>query len=166
VGLPTKDEECAPSFAHYEASTIPGTVKDGVELRVVVGSAYGVTSPVRVSSPTLFVDARLAEGQTLEPAAAPELAAYVVDGAVTCDGSRFAGGTMLVFREGERPALHAEAKSRVVLVGGAPLDGERYLFWNFVSSSKERLEKAKRDWREGRFPKVPGDEVEFIPLPE
>jgi redox-sensitive bicupin YhaK (pirin superfamily) len=73
---------------------------------------------------------------------------------------------MLVFREGERPALRAEEKSRIVLLGGAPLDGERYLFWNFVSSSKERLEQAKRDWKEGRFPKVPGDDVEFIPLPD
>jgi redox-sensitive bicupin YhaK (pirin superfamily) len=166
VGLPTKDEECAPSFAHYEANRIPGTTHEGVELRVVVGTAYGITSPVRVSSPTLFVDARLAGGQTLEPALAPELAAYVVEGSITCDGARFADGTMLVFREGERPTLRAEEKSRVVLLGGAPLDGERHLFWNFVSSSKERLEQAKRDWKEGRFPKVPGDDVEFIPLPD
>jgi len=166
VGLPTKDEECTPSFAHYEASLIPMTVVNGVAARVVVGTAYGVTSPVRAASPTLFVDAVLQDQQTLEPEAAPELAAYVVEGAVTCDGVRFVGGTMLVFREGKRPTIRAEAKSRVVLVGGAPLDGERYLFWNFVSSSKERLEQAKRDWKEGRFPKVPGDEVDFIPLPE
>ena len=166
VGLPTEDEECTPRFAHYEASTIPEVTHDGVELRVVVGTAYGSTSPVQVSSPTLFVDARLAAGQTLEPPAAPELAAYVVLGAVTCDDVRFTEGTMLVFRDGERPVLHAEEKSRVVLVGGTPLDGERYLFWNFVSSSKARLERAKRDWKEGRFPKVPGDDVEFIPLPE
>jgi redox-sensitive bicupin YhaK (pirin superfamily) len=167
VGLPTKDEECEPSFSHYAASAIPTATQGGIAVRVVIGSAHGVTSPVLVSSPTLFLDAQMAEGQTMmPPEGVAEMAAYVAQGSVTCDDAQFGEGTMLVFRDAERPTLTANAKSRVVLVGGAPLDGERYLFWNFVASTKERLEKAKRDWKEGRFPKVPGDDVEFIPLPE
>jgi redox-sensitive bicupin YhaK (pirin superfamily) len=167
VGLPTKDEECEPAFSHTPSRDIPTAEHGGFEVRVVLGSAYGVTSPVPVKSSTLFVDARMGAGQTLEPPAdAQELAAYVVEGKVTCDGAEFEGGTMLVFRGSERPVVKAEETSHVVLIGGASLDGERYLFWNFVSSSKERLERAKADWKAGRFPKVPGDETEFIPLPE
>ncbi len=168
IGLPKRDEEGEPSFAHHAADAIPTALVSGVKLRVAVGSAYGVTSPVRVTSPTLLVDVRLGAGRQVElpPADAhDEMAAYVVDGAVTCDGVSWRGGTMLGFRKGERPSLSADGESRVVLIGGAPLDGERHLFWNFVSSDTERIEKAKRDWKEGRFPKVPGDEVEFIPLP-
>jgi redox-sensitive bicupin YhaK (pirin superfamily) len=167
VGLPAKDEECDPTFAHYAAADIPTVTVSGVALRVVVGSAYGVTSPVRVLSPTIFVDAAMTAGQTLElPEGYAELAIYVVEGRITCDDVAFVQGTMLIPREGQRPGVRAEQESRVVIVGGASLDGERFLFWNFVSSRKERLEQAKRDWKEGRFPKVPGDELEFIPLPE
>jgi redox-sensitive bicupin YhaK (pirin superfamily) len=165
VGLPTVDEECEPSFAHTASEAIPST-EDGV--RVVIGSAYGRTSPVRTRSATLFVDAALAEGRTLEPppaSDAEELAAYVVTGRVACDGIDWGAGEMLVFRGDERPALRATLASRVVLVGGGALDGDRHVYWNFVSSSRERIEAAKRDWRAKRFPKVPGDEVEFIPLP-
>jgi hypothetical protein len=167
VGLPTKDEECGPTFAHYGTAEIPRVSREEGELRVVVGTAYGATSPVAVKSPTVFVDAKIVAGNTLDlPQGYEELAAYVVQGTVTCDTVAFRAGTMLVFRAGERPSVHADFESRVVIVGGASLDGERYLFWNFVSSSKVRLEHAKRDWKEGRFPKVPGDDIEFIPLPE
>jgi len=169
VGLPTKDEQCAPAFTHYASEVIPSVVVDGLEARVVIGTAYGTTSPVRVLSPTVFVDAKLSEATTFDPPVGyDEMATYVVEGSVTCDGAHFGAGTMLVFRDGERPELEAARGTRVVFVGGAPLDGERLLFWNFVSSSQDRIEQAKKDWQEEnleRFPKVPGDEEERIPLP-
>ena len=95
-----------------------------------------------------------------------ERAAYVTEGTVRCGEQRLVAGQMAVFEPGARAVLHAEGKARVMLLGGAPLDGERHIWWNFVSSHKERIEEAKRDWKEGRFPRVPGDETEFIPLPE
>jgi len=175
VGLPQAVESSAPSFAHYAAADIPSVALAQASVTVVVGSAFGVTSPVVTSSPTFFADAKLAQGNTIAmdaiEASAPELAAYVVSGSVECDGVEIPTGTIFVFRDSMRPRVKASApnrESRIVFFGGAPLDGERFLFWNFVASSKERLEEAKRDWREQRlerFPKVPGDEVEFIPLP-
>ena len=95
-----------------------------------------------------------------------ERAVYVIDGAIGCDAERAEAGRMLVFAPGAKTVLRAGPASRVVLIGGAPLEGARHIDWNFVSSSRERIEQAKRDWKEGRFPKVPGDEVEFAPLPE
>jgi redox-sensitive bicupin YhaK (pirin superfamily) len=166
VGLPTAEEECEPSFAHYPAAAIPQVRVDGALVRVVVGEACGVSSPVRVASATLFVDAQAEAGQSIAPPAGyDEVGVYVVEGTFECDGVRADPGTLLVLRDGERPEVRAVARGRVVFVGGAPLDGERHLFWNFVSSDVARLERAKRDWQEGRFPRVPGDEVEFIPLP-
>jgi hypothetical protein len=95
-----------------------------------------------------------------------ERAAYIVDGEVACGARRFAGSRMLVFSPNADVVLHAERPSRLVLLGGAPMDGPRHIWWNFVSSSKERIERAKLDWREGRFPKVPADPSDFIPLPD
>ena len=168
VALPTRDEERAPAFEHHPAATLPEVRRAGAVLRVIAGSAYGATSPASVSSPTFYVDARLESGAEIAlPAEHVERAAYVVDGEVECDGRRFGPGTMIVFRTGgEHARIRARQASHVMLLGGAPLDGERHIDWNFVASSKERIERAKRDWKEGRFPKVPGDDVEFIPLPE
>ncbi len=167
VALPQKDEEIAPRFEHHPRQTIPVVNRPGAELHVIVGTAYGATSPAGVLSPTLYVHAALEDGATLPvDDEHEERAVYVVDGAIECDGKRFEEGTMLVLRPRAAVSIRASGKTNVMLAGGAPIDGARHVFWNFVSSSKERIEQAKADWREGRFPKVPGDEIEFIPLPE
>lgn len=167
VGLPTAHEEVDPRFEHHPSSTLPVIEKDGVKLDVIIGTAYGQRSPVGVLSPTLYVHAHLPRGARLDVCKEHhDRGAYVVEGEVVCDGRRFGPGALLVLRPGADVVLESPAGARVMLLGGAPLDGERYLFWNFVSSSKDRLEQAKDDWKQGRFPKVPGDELEFIPLPE
>ncbi len=166
VALPKADEETEPTFHHYAEETLPELERSGARLRVLAGSAFGATSPVRVFSPTLYVDARLDAGAELVlPVEYAERAVYVVSGEVASGGERATPGAMMLFRPGAAAGIRALEASRVMLLGGAPLDGERYVWWNFVSSSMERIEKAKQDWKEGRFPKVPGDEVEFIPLP-
>jgi redox-sensitive bicupin YhaK (pirin superfamily) len=167
VALPRAHEETAPAFHHHPGATLPELERDGVRLRVLAGSAYGATSPVATHSPLFYVDAALpAGGELALPGEHAERAIYVAEGALRCDAERAEVGRMLVFAKDASVVLRAEQPSRVALIGGAPIDGERHVFWNFVSSSTERLERAKQDWREGRFPKVPGDEVEFIPLPE
>jgi redox-sensitive bicupin YhaK (pirin superfamily) len=166
VALPTDEEERAPSFEHHASGAIPLVQRDGARLRIVVGSAYGVSSPVRVLSPTFYVDAQLATGSALPlPDEHQQRAAYVAEGEVGCEGRSFKAGQMIVFHPGRSATLRAQAASRVMLLGGAPV-GERHIWWNFVSSSKARIERAKADWKEGRFGKVVGDEQEFIPLPE
>jgi redox-sensitive bicupin YhaK (pirin superfamily) len=167
VALPTAHEEVEPSFHHHPAATIPGRAVGAVNVKVMAGSAYEVSSPVKTLSSLFYVDAGLPAGAELPlPSEHEERAVYVVEGAIRCGGERAEVGRMLVLAKGATASVEAESDARVVLVGGAPLDGERYIDWNFVSSSKERIARAKRDWKEGRFSKVPGDEVEFIPLPE
>jgi redox-sensitive bicupin YhaK (pirin superfamily) len=166
LALPVEHEEVEPSFHHHPAETIPEVERGGARLRVLAGAAYGETSPVRVFSPLFYVEAQMPEGSELDlPAEHHDRAAYVIDGTVTCGPERATTGRMLVFTPGARPVLRAESEARLMLLGGAPLDGERHIYWNFVSSRKERIEEAARQWREGRFPKVPGDEEELIPLP-
>jgi redox-sensitive bicupin YhaK (pirin superfamily) len=167
VALPRAQEEVAPSFQHHAAGDLPALERQGARLRVIAGSAYGATSPVQVLSPLFYVEAQLEKGAALSlPEQHAQRAAYLVEGRISCEGEPQAAGRMLVFREGAPAFLHAQEPSRVMLLGGAPLDGERQVWWNFVSSSQQRIERARQDWREGRFPKVPGDEVEFIPLPD
>jgi redox-sensitive bicupin YhaK (pirin superfamily) len=167
VALPRAQEEAPPSFQHHAAGDLPALSRDGARLRVIAGSVYGAASPVRVLSPLFYVDAQLDPGAELAlPEEHAQRAVYVVEGSVACDGEAHGPGRMLVFREGAPARIHTREPSRVMLLGGAGLDGERHVFWNFVSSSRERIERAKADWREKRFPKVPGDEVEFIPLPD
>jgi redox-sensitive bicupin YhaK (pirin superfamily) len=161
VGLPRAHEEDAPSFHHHAAGTLPSVELPGARLRVLAGQAYGVSSPVAVLSPLFYVAAELDAGATLTLPDFAERGAYVLSGAV----ADHRAGQMLIFDEGEARFV-AREKSLVMLFGGAPLDGERHLYWNFVSSSKERIERAADDWRERRFPLVPGDEVELIPLPD
>jgi redox-sensitive bicupin YhaK (pirin superfamily) len=165
VALPTRAEESEPSFSHHPRSTLPELSDGGVRMRVLAGSAYGAASPVPVSSPLFYVDVELAAGARLPlPSEHEERAAYVVTGDVTCGQSSLAPRTLAVLVPGKGAELYAREPSRVMLVGGAPLDGPRYMFWNFVSSSKERIEQAARDWKAGKFPLVPGDEKEHIPL--
>jgi redox-sensitive bicupin YhaK (pirin superfamily) len=169
VALPLEHEEIAPSFMHHAASTIPRVTLPGVQLSVIAGTAYGAKSPVKVLSPTLYVHAQLAAGATLEvDGEHAERAVYVASGAVSLgpDGAQHGEGTLLVLSPHERVELVSNAGARVMLLGGAPLVGARHIYWNFVSSSLERLEKAKEAWQAGGFAKVPGDDVEFIPLPE
>jgi redox-sensitive bicupin YhaK (pirin superfamily) len=167
VALPKAHEEVAPSFRHHEAATIPARELPGARLRVIAGAAYGVTSPVELYSPLFYVEALLERGAELAlPDEYAERAVYVVEGSITCDGRAHGAGTMLIFKPGRAARVCAGEAARIMLLGGAPLDGERHIWWNFVSSSRERIERAKDDWRNGRFDKVPGDEVEYIPLPE
>jgi redox-sensitive bicupin YhaK (pirin superfamily) len=166
VALPRAAEESDPSFMHYPAEALPAQELEGVGLRVLVGSAFGLTSPVRVLSPTIYLELRLSPGARLEiPAEHEQRGLYVVDGAVTCAGLRAQRRQMLVFRSGLRPVLHSEAGAHVMMIGGAALDGPRHIWWNFVSSSKERIEQAKADWQAMRIGTIPGDDREFIPLP-
>jgi len=165
LALPEADEEMAPVFYHYPAGSLPTVDVDGIPVRVMMGSAYGVTSPVRVFADTLYLDAQLQPGQTLRLPAAQARAVYVVQGAVKVKDMPLAEHSLAVLRSGAEVVLEAIQDSRITLIGGEPL-GPRFLDWNFVSSRRERLAQARQDWENGRFPKVPGDEVEFIPLPE
>jgi len=162
--LPVEHEEDVPSFQHTAAAAIPCTAEPGVTVRVLVGSAFGVTSPVATLSPTLYLDLALEPGASLRlPDAAAERAIYSVDGDVVLDDTSVPACTMAVLEAGSEPLLQAPAGARVALVGGAPL-GHRFMVWNFVASRKERLVQAQDDWEAQRFEKVPG-ETEFIPLP-
>ena len=167
VALPREAEESAPAFVHHAAAELPLTQDGGLTLRLIAGSAWGLRSPAEVSSPLFYADAILAPGAAVPlPDEHEERAAYVLDGDVAVAGDRFEPGRMLVFRAGDNLSLQAGPKgARLLLLGGAAMDGPRYLFWNFVSSSQERIEQAKADWRAGRFGLVPDDETEFIPLP-
>jgi len=165
VALPTELEETEPAFEHVAGKLLPEVRQPGVRLRVIAGAAFGVTATVQILSPTFYVDARLDAGAELAlPDDYAERAAYVVEGGIECDGQLVEAGTMAVAEGGVRATMRALRPSRVMLLGGARV-GERHVWWNFVSSSEERIEKAKREWKEGAFPKVPGDESEFIPLP-
>lgn len=167
VALPLSHEETDPEFHHHPARNLPAVTIAGTRVRVLAGSAFGETSPVRTLSPLFYVDAAMPAGSELPlPNEHEERAAYVVSGSIECGNERAERGRMLVFAPGAAITLRAVSDARVALIGGAPIDGERHIFWNFVSSSRARIEQAKRDWREGRFPKVPGDEQEFIPLPD
>jgi redox-sensitive bicupin YhaK (pirin superfamily) len=165
VALPLEHEEAAPGFQHVESKALPELDLAGARLRVVAGTAFGATSPVTVASPTFYVDARLQAGATVSvPAEYAERAAYVVEGAIACDAEKVEALTMAVLADGARGEIRALRDSRVMLLGGDSL-GTRHIWWNFVSSSTERIERAKLEWKEGAFPRVPGDDVEFIPLP-
>src|SRR5215469_7347798 len=167
VALPRSHEETDPEFHHHPARTLPAFGVAGARVRLLAGSAYGRTSPVRTFSPLFYLDAALpADGELPLPEEHEERAAYVVSGTVSCGNERAERGRMLVFTPGAQATLRAVSDARIALIGGAPMDGDRHIFWNFVSSSQARIEQAKRDWREGRFAKVPGDEQEFIPLPQ
>lgn len=165
VALPKEHEETAPAFVHHPADTIPDVERPGAALRVLLGAAYDVTSPVEVHSSLFYVEAKMNPGAELELPDFEERAAYVVDGSVAAAGETGAPRQMLVFGSGAARIRAGAEGAHVMLIGGAPIDGERHIEWNFVSSSKARIEQAKADWREGRFPEVPG-ESERIPLPE
>lgn len=166
VALPHTHEECDPAFFHADADELPLVEGEGKSLRVIVGDAYGVRSKVETAWDTLYVDATLAAGALLPvDTQTEERALYLVEGTVEIAGDRFEAGQLLVLRPGDAITVLAVTHARLMLLGGATMDGPRNIWWNFVSSSKERLEQAKADWLAGRFDMVPG-ETEFIPLPE
>jgi redox-sensitive bicupin YhaK (pirin superfamily) len=166
IALPRAEEERAPSFAHHAAASLPQLEQPGARLTVIAGTAYGRRSPVEVFSPTLYVDARLEAGARIGVEAEhQQRACYVVSGTVEIAGDRYGEGQFVVLAEGAGSvSLYAATGARVMLAGGAALDGPRHIEWNFVSSSRERIEAAKADWRARRFAAVPGDD-ERIPLP-
>ncbi|MBV9250488.1 MAG: pirin family protein [Acetobacteraceae bacterium] len=168
VALPKTAEESPPDFVHHAAATLPTVQDRGTRLRLIAGYGWGARSPVVTHWPLFYADADMAPAASLPiPEEHEERGAYIVQGAVEVSGTHFVTGRMLLFRAGDRLALKAgPSGARVLLLGGAAMDGPRYLFWNFVSSSRERIEQAKADWVEGRFQKVAGDEHEFIPLPD
>ena len=166
VALPRVDEEAEPEFRHYPANTLPESARGGVRLRVIAGHAFGMTSPVHVYAPTLYVDVEFAQGSVqVVPAEHEERAVYVVAGEVRVDGEPVAAERMLVLPSVGNVEITAVSAARILLCGGAALDGERFLWWNFVASDQRRIERAKADWLTQRFGQVPG-ETEFIPLPE
>jgi redox-sensitive bicupin YhaK (pirin superfamily) len=167
VALPKQHEEAAATFSHHPRETLPVIGGDGVELRLAVGSLYGEQAPVVTFSDMFYADAILDAGATLPlDAEHEERAAYVLEGTVAVAGDSFEAGRLLVFRPGDALAIRALTPARLMLLGGETMDGPRHIWWNFVSSSKERIEEAKHDWKLGRFDKVFGDEKDFIPIPE
>ncbi|MFL6692619.1 MAG: pirin family protein [Ramlibacter sp.] len=164
VGLPEAKEETEPSFVHTPSGAIPQVQAGAAQVRVLVGEAFGARSPVVPASPTLYLDVALPQGGAFElPPIAAELAVYPVQGALALDGQAMLPHQMLVIGPGATARIEASGPARFVVVGGEPI-GPRYMYWNFVSSSKERILQASEDWDAGRFGRVPG-ETEFIPLP-
>ncbi len=169
VALPRKFEEVDPDFVHHPADELPVIEGEGLSVRLISGSLYGANSPVRTFSGMFYADAELEKGSRLAlPTDYDERAAFIIDGSIEISGGggTFSAGQLLVFKTGEKVTLRAadDRAARIMLLGGDPIDGKRHIFWNFVSSSIERIEEAKADWQAGRFPRVPG-ETGFIPLP-
>ena len=166
VALPSSAEETAPTFVHYPAKGLPIIQGEGKTVRVIAGSLYGESSPVETPTATFYADAALEAGARIPlPADHEERAVYVAQGKIDIAGDSFEMGQLLVFRPGDEITITALTPARVMLLGGEPMDGPRHIWWNFVSSSMDRIEQAKADWKAGRFGAVP-DDNEFIPLPE
>ena len=167
LALPDHAEEVAPLFENTSGRTLPEFASGGVSGRVVIGALDGMHSPVRTASETLYADIRLAPGAVFRiPSDAEERAIYVLDGLVEIERDAFPSDRLIVFKPGSEIVISSTAGAHFMLFGGASLGSKRYIWWNFVSSSKERIEQAKEEWRTGRFDIVPGDEEEFIPLPQ
>jgi redox-sensitive bicupin YhaK (pirin superfamily) len=165
IALPVADQEAEPSFTHYCVSRLPELERGNVRVRVIMGAAYGARSPVKTYSETLYLDLGMPEGSELVlPEGQEELAFYVATGRVSVGDNPVAACEMAVARPGETPCLQAGEESRVMVIGGANI-GPRQVYWNFVSDNPARIERAKQDWRDGKFAGVPGDD-EFIPLPD
>lgn len=166
IALPEAQEEIDPSFQHFDANNLPVVEDRGLWARVIAGSAFGRRSPVGMLSDWFYLEVVLEAGASapLEPDY-EERAIYVVDGEVQIAGDLFEGPRLLIFRPGDRITVKASRRARLMFLGGTALGGPRYIWWNFVSSRKERIEQAKEEWKSGRFKPVPG-ETEFIPLPD
>lgn len=167
VALPRQYEETSPAFDHVASQELPLIDERGISARIIAGSLYGATSPVKTQSDLFYADVQMAAGTALPlPVEHEERGVYVAEGTIEIAGQTFEEGRLLVFRAGDAITIRARSNARVMLLGGEPMDGPRYIWWNFVSSSKERIEAAKDDWKNARFAIVPGDEKDFIPLPD
>ena len=167
AALPKTHEEAAPAFLHHGVDDLPRIDGEGKRIRLIMGSLYGETSPAAFPHPTFYAEAVLAPGSVLPlDSDYDERAIYIASGEVDIAGDTFGAGQLLVFKPGDRISIMATSNARLMLLGGEPMDGPRHIWWNFVSSSKERIELAKEEWRTGKFETVPGDAEEFIPLPE
>ncbi|MCU0908025.1 MAG: pirin family protein [Rhodobacteraceae bacterium] len=173
VALPKGAEDTAPDFQHAARDALPVLDGQGKTVRLILGTAWGETAPVRTFSDMFYADAVLAPGAQIPlPDGVEDRGAYVVEGSVTLAGDTFDAGRMMVFRPGDRLSLTAGPQgARLMLLGGATLEGPRYIWWNFVASSKERIDDAREawragDWQHGRFQLPPGDDADFIPAPE
>lgn len=165
IALPADKEEIAPSFQHFDATVLPVVEEKGLKARVIAGHAFGVMAPVAMVSDWFYVEVSADAGSSvpLDPAY-EERAVYLVEGEVEISGDEFAAPQMLIFRPGDWITIRSKTKTRMMFLGGTALEGPRHIWWNFVSSRKERIEAAKEDWKTGRFGPVP-EETEFIPLP-
>ena len=166
IALPTDQEECEPGFEHYQGRDMPAYEGDGLYARLIAGEAYGAKSKVRTASPMFYVHWEMgADVKATPPDGYAERAAYVVSGEVEVDGKTVKAGQMVVFTRGARPVVKSTVPSTLMLLGGEPV-GERLIWWNFVASSQELIDRAKADWRDGKMHLPVGDDLEFIPLPE
>ena len=166
VALPEKDEEAAPTFRNYSTSELPIFTEKGVWMRLIAGDAYGLRNDVQTHSPLFYLHVVLDPGAVFGiPQGYTERAFYIVSGAVEVSGNTYRSGQLLSFNTGVDPIIRAREKTTLMLLGGEPL-GERFIWWNFVSSRKERIEQAKEDWKQGRIILPPTDDQEFIPLPD
>ena len=166
IALPKAHEERAPSFRHHAASELPLVEGDGASVRLIAGALYGVRAPIATLSDMFYADVALVAGARLQVTTEYEQRAlYIIRGSIDIDGARFEPGQLVVLKPQHAITIRALNVAQLLLLGGAPMDGPRHVWWNFVSSSVERIEQAKLDWREGRIGSVPGD-PEFIPLPD
>ena len=167
VALPEEKEEVEPDFTHHPATSIPEFTVGRARLRLLAGSAFERASPVKLHSDLIYVEARLPAGETLRfPAGHRDLAAYPISGRLRVNGEDLPATSMAIGHGGQDLLIEATEEAHLMIFGGEPLAGGRFIWWNFVSSSRDRIVSAREDWREGRFPKIPGDDEEFIPLPD
>ena len=167
LALPAAMEETDPDFVHYGAHDLPTEDAEGVGMRLIAGRTHGLTSPLDALSDTLYADVTLAQGARFE--VEPfyvERALYTISGGIEVSGQPYVPGQLLILHPGDAVTVTASEDARFMVFGGEPMDGPRYIWWNFVSSRRERIEQAQEEWRRGRFDTVPGDEEEFIPLPD
>jgi redox-sensitive bicupin YhaK (pirin superfamily) len=166
VALPEKDEEAAPAFNNYKPSQLPIFTEKGLWMRLIAGNAFGLNNDVKTHSPLFYLHVELEPGAKFGlPKEHAERAIYIAKGSIETGGNFFHPGQMLVFSKGVDPVIQAKEKTTLMLLGGEPV-GDRYIWWNFVSSRRERIEQAKDDWKKGRIILPPTDNLEFVPLPE
>ncbi|MEM7693566.1 MAG: pirin family protein [Pseudomonadota bacterium] len=167
VALPQSLEESDPAFVHHARAELPHVTDQGLGMRVIAGETHGVASPLQTASAMLYADVSLRAGARFQiEAKYPERALYILSGAVELDGATHEAGRLLILKPGEEVVIKASSDTRAMLFGGEPMEGPRYIWWNFVSSRLERIEAAKEEWAKGVFDTVPGDVDEFIPLPD
>ena len=166
VALPEKHEETDPAFAHHDAAELPEIEGDGLRAKVILGEIFGAKSPVATLGEPVYADCYLnAKTSLIIPSTIEDRSIYILSGAILINGQRFETGTMVVFEAGKEAIISADVDAHFMIIGGARLERQRFMWWNFVSSSQERIEQARQDWDALRFPMIPG-ETEFIPLPE